>query len=396
MANHRICLTTHLFPVDSTDYKGSFILDMARELARRGCEVHVVTPRRPGAAESERVDGVHIHRYPHFGWRDGRQLGDIRGVPVLRLTTMVARGIAACIAVVRRYDLDLIHAYWVVPSGTVAVAAGRATGRPVVSTAAGSDLNSAPQNRLFRPVIAATLRRLDGLIAVSSQIADIALQLGLSKSRLHVVPGPAGVRISTPDSNGNNRENSAKVLYVGNLTAPKRVDTIIRAMQRVVTQVPDAELTVVGDGGLRRQLEALVRSLKLTEHVCFRGAVAHDDLPPVLAAADVFVHCSENEGLPVAIMEALGAGLPVIAADVGGIPQLVIEGRTGYRLGANDDTGFADRIVTLLRDPALRAKLGDNGRTMAEKSLSITAVISALIDVYDTVLQNNRELESTT
>jgi glycosyltransferase involved in cell wall biosynthesis len=390
MYKPRICLVAHLYPRNDEDYKGVFVRDMAVELASQGFEVHIVTPRRPGPTQKETSRDLHVHRFSFWGWQKGIQLGELKGTPVLVLGSLVLLGIVKCAVTVLKYKVCLIHAYWVVPGGLIGMISGRLTRRPIVATAAGSDLNLVTRHGLTRLLVQLTLKNIDRLIAVSSPLKQKALQLGLSQDRCRVIHWAVGVEMPMLRGRHNGKpyakERKESLLYAGNLTPPKRVDTIIGAMQKIVQEFPGCRLDIVGDGHLRPQLEAQAARLGITRHVKFLGPLPHERVLVMMQRADLFVHCSEHEGLPVAIMEAMCAGLPVVASRVGGVPDLVHEGKTGYMVTPDDTDGYAKKILLLLRNDYLRLLLGANGGAFAERKLSKHRIISELKSVYSEVL----------
>ena len=126
---------------------------------------------------------------------------------------------------------------------------------------------------------------------------------------------------------------------------------------------------------LSARLEALVAELQLENNVRFLGRRPHNRIMSLMSGADVFLHCSDHEGLPVSIHEAIAAGLPVIAARVGGIPDLVREGENGRLLGPDDERGFARAILELTGDVETRAKMAASSIEFARLNLSANAVI---------------------
>jgi glycosyltransferase involved in cell wall biosynthesis len=162
-------------------------------------------------------------------------------------------------------------------------------------------------------------------------------------------------------------------------------------MQRIRVIFPDCHLVVVGEGILRASSAALVDKLGMREYVQFQGAMPHDEVLKLMPTADVFVHCSNREGLGIAIMEAMGAGLPVVASRVGGVPDLVRQGETGFMLSPDDVEGYAERIITLLRNDQVRRQLGANGRSFAEKYLSKDTILSQTEKVYQDVLHERQD-----
>lgn len=394
MHRHKICLVSHLFPRNRHDYKGIFVRDLAVELGHRGHEVHVVTPRRPGANKEETLDGVQVHRFQYWGWRKGIQLGQLKGTPILLLGSLIALGVIKCLLSIYKYHIDLIHAYWVVPGGFIGSIVGRLTKRPVVATAAGSDLNIAPQHPLVRMCTSYTLKHLDRLLPVSTSMKKLALELGLPGDKATVIHGPVGIDTEplsrTPRKTSPPRPLAPYLVHVGNLTPPRRIDTIIRATREVVGIYPGCHLILIGEGDLRPSLEALANELGVSEHVKFCGALTHAEVLEVLQSADIFVHCSDYEGLGLAIMEAMGASLPVVASRVGGVADLVEEGETGFTISPDDVEGYAEKILLLLKDNHLRERLGANGHRFAVRYLSRPRILAQLETVYQELSMLNK------
>lgn len=164
------------------------------------------------------------------------------------------------------------------------------------------------------------------------------------------------------------------LLSVGRLRAPKDFATLIRAMAGV-----EARLRIAGDGPDRPALEAEIDRLGLTG-VELLGT--RDDVPELLAGSDVFVLASESEGLPMSVLEAMAAGLPVVASAVGGVPELVVDGETGVLVPPGDSAALARAITRLVSDPALRDRLGHAGRQRAEREFSLERFEREHLELY--------------
>ena len=163
------------------------------------------------------------------------------------------------------------------------------------------------------------------------------------------------------------------VVCVSRLVPRKGQDTLIRAFPDVVRQVPDAMLLIVSGGPYRDKLKALARDSGVGEHIVFTGSVPYDELPTYYAAGDVYaMPCRTRgkvldvEGLGIVYLEASASGKPVVAGDSGGAPDAVLDGETGYVVGGRDVTTLAKRLVELLDDRGLAARMGAAGRAWTE------------------------------
>ena len=393
MKKNSICILSHLYPVSSEDYKGIFVRDLAFSLVLKGFDVHVVTPLRPGAQKEEISDGIKIHRYAFYSWEKGQQLGQVKGLPILMLGSLIVAGILRSVHLVIKKKIDLLHAYWIVPGGFMAAITGMLTRKPVVATAAGSDLNIAASNKVVALFARFTLKRILTLISVSRPLEEKARLLGISQSKSMVIPGPVGIdmeKYASPACLEKRSSKKIQLLYTGNLESPKRIDTIIRAAGRLKTKGIEFHLTIAGEGLLQEDLEYLAGSLGIKTLVEFKGRVDHDKIPDLMQASHIFLHCSENEGLPVAIMEAMAAGLPVIAAKVGGVPELVKNGLTGYCLNFDDDKGFADKIMQLFEIDQTRIKMGQQARSFVENRFNKKKIINQNIKLYNSILKRGK------
>jgi phosphatidylinositol alpha-1,6-mannosyltransferase len=181
------------------------------------------------------------------------------------------------------------------------------------------------------------------------------------------------------------------IVCVSRLVRRKGQDTLIRALPQIRRSVPDVALLLVGDGPYRSKLRALAAGLGVEADVVFAGGVGHDELPAHYAAGDVFaMPCRTRragldvEGLGIVYLEASAVGLPVLAGDSGGAPDAVLERETGYVISGHDTAAVAERLVTLLSDAELRARLGAAGRAWVERDWQWDALAVRLHDLLRT------------
>jgi glycosyltransferase involved in cell wall biosynthesis len=171
-----------------------------------------------------------------------------------------------------------------------------------------------------------------------------------------------------------------KVIVVANLRVEKGHDVLIDAAARVLPCFPDARFEIVGSGPLRDKLVARAQALEILHAFAFLGH--RDDVSDRLAAADIFVLPSRSEAFPNAVLEAMAAGLPVVASAVGGILELIADGRTGVLVPPDDPAALAARLCELMADPSPAGRLGDAARQEVRSRYSIERTVAEFDRLY--------------
>jgi glycosyltransferase involved in cell wall biosynthesis len=318
---------------------------------------------------------------------------DVRTLPGLGRRPAPWRDLRAFVALVaglRREQPDLVHTH-MGKAGALGRLAGRLLDVPVVHTLHGHHFDAPSwRGRAARGAERGLGRLADAIVALSPrQGDDIAAALGRAAvERVFVVPPGldvdalvAAARQPLPVALTPDRLH---VLFAGRLVRVKRVDRLLEAFARVVRAVPHADLHVLGDGPLRSRLEAQAHALGLGTCVHFRGAV--DAAAPWLAAADVVVLSSESEGTPLALLEALALGRPIVAPAVGGIPDIVADGVHGRVVAPHDTGDLAAGLLDLLADPALRRRMGAAGPDHVRSRFGAGRLAEGTAALYDHVL----------
>jgi colanic acid/amylovoran biosynthesis glycosyltransferase len=201
------------------------------------------------------------------------------------------------------------------------------------------------------------------------------IHLGVDTQRFRYQPRN---RIDRGPGSGSGSGSTTRLLIVARLIAKKGVDVAIRALDLIRAAGVNAELRVIGDGPERASLEALIAGLKLESFVTLAGAQSHAEVAAALGDADMLLQCSvtapngDQEGIPVVLMEAQASGVPVIATRHSGIPELVLDGRTGLLTDEHDVAGLANAITLLIREPAFAGQLARAGRARVEEEFDRT------------------------
>jgi glycosyltransferase involved in cell wall biosynthesis len=216
------------------------------------------------------------------------------------------------------------------------------------------------------------------IVALSTDERDAGLRARVGRlEQYRVIPN--GVHLERFDN--ERRPVPGRILLVGRLAPPKRPDLAVRALHQLGSSVANAELHLVGDGPLRAETERLAAELGVADRVRFLGA--RDDVPQLLAQAACLLLVSDYEGCPLVVVEAMAAGVPVVAAEVGGVNDLLDPGRTGFVTPAGDPVALAARLEEVLAHPALAAEMGAAGRREARSRLSIGGMTGRLTELYE-------------
>jgi glycosyltransferase involved in cell wall biosynthesis len=268
--------------------------------------------------------------------------------------------------------------------------------RPVlVHTFHGHSLSgyfSSRRNAVFLRIERFLARRTDRLIAVSAEVRDELAQLGVApRDRFAVVPlgfDLSSFLVADPERGDRRRalraelaiaENALVVTLVARLVPIKRVDRFLR-VAALLRDVSGVRFVIVGDGELRDQLHASTPARALGSAVVWAGF--RRDMPDVYFASDVVAQTSDNEGTPVALIEAQAAGVPVVTTAVGGVASAVLDGGSGRVTAVDDDEAIARAISGYLSDAGERRKHGERGRRHVEERFTLNALIAAIDGLY--------------
>lgn len=202
-------------------------------------------------------------------------------------------------------------------------------------------------------------------------------QMTFPAARVQVVHNPVAIPAPAPFS----ARATQTLLFLGRLGKGKGTYDLLEAVARLVGRFPDIRLLLGGDGELE-QVQARAAALGIAEKVDLLGWVDGDDKRALLAQTAVYVLPSYNEGLPMSVLEAMAAGLPVVATAVGGIPAAVTDGSEGFLIAAGDIQALADRIARLLEDAELRKLMGERARQRAISTFSMEKIVAQIEDIY--------------
>ncbi|HLD87869.1 MAG TPA: glycosyltransferase, partial [Candidatus Omnitrophota bacterium] len=290
-------------------------------------------------------------------------------------------GLPRLAALIRAEDIDIIHAQTRVTQ-VMAFWLSRMTGKPFVSTCHGFF-----RPRWFRKVFSCWGQ---GVIAISRGVREHLIKdFNVNPDSVHLVPN--GIDMSCYPFTDEVLRRQKRVQWsvdgspvigiIARLSDVKGIDVLIRAMPSVVASFPRVWLMIVGQGPQENDLRMLVDQLGLEKSVDFRSTV--QSTADILPAFDVFVMPSLQEGLGLSVMEAMAAGISVVASNVGGLPDLVKDGQTGFLTPVGDSAALGKRINAMLGDPVRALNMARAARTLMEKEFSAERMVEGTIKVYE-------------
>ena len=384
----RICLATTVFPRWPGDGEGPFIWQFVRVLRQQGIEVRIVAMHSPGTPVYEQWEGVEIVR-PEYWWpsrfeklrKDGGGLPiNFRRYRLARIQLLPLLFVHAVTLMRLGRDCTLVHGQFTF-SAAAAVVAQAVHRRPVVATVHGSDIFQVPALRFGTSFTRHTLMRCAAITTVSSALAGVCASMNIPASRLHVIANSIDTEFFAPPTNG---ERATAILFVGSLIRRKGVDTLIHAMPQVLAVHPGQRLVIIGEGPEEAALRSLSANLGIDGEVDFLGFQSQKSVRAWMQRAELFVLPSREEGQGVVLLEALACGTPVVASQVGGIPEVIIEG-IGVLVEPDNAPLLAQEIIGLLSDAAWRQQCSRAGRRYVEERYSPQTIGARYKALYEAV-----------
>lgn len=346
------------------------VRDLSTALRAAGHDAVVLAGTNGVLADELKARGIPYYRLEHLARAVG-PLQDIRCFSELRET-------------LRRIQPDIISTHST-KAGFIGRIAGRTLGIPTLFTAHGWGFTEGRpplQALAFWAVERATAAWSARIITVceSDRAAAVRSHLTSSERLVTIHNAMPDVEETLRAKPGN---SPVRLVMVARLSYWKDQPTLLHALAGL--KHLDWELELIGEGPLRGQLEELTQSLGLTPRVTFPGFCR--DVPERLAKAQAFLLVSKWEGFPRSILEAMRAGLPVVASDVGGVKESVVDGTTGFVIPPGDTARLRDRLNELITCPELRIRMGEAGRRSYEEKFTFDRLVERTTTVYESVLE---------
>ncbi|MDY6844686.1 MAG: glycosyltransferase [Thermodesulfobacteriota bacterium] len=394
-------MMTTSFPRFQGDPAGIFIYHLSWWLSKKGIQVEVISPYDYGSQYSEVREDIRIHRFSYFYPPRFQRLCYKAGIlqnlkedkfAAMQLPSFILSELFYSLWITKKRQFDVIHAHWSLPQGLIGIICKMFYKIPCVTTVHGSDIYGL-KSPLFKALNAKVIKYSDVCTANSTATAKVVEEIG---ERRHVEIIPMGTNKinlvrNFPDVDKVKRElgiDGRVVLFVGRLIEVKGPEYLMRAIPLVLEKCHDVSVLMIGAGPQKDYLVNLSRDMKLEGKVIFLDSIPPEELvkfysiASLLVLPSVIIENGETEGLGMVLLEAMACKVPVIGSNVGGIPDIIKDGKTGLLVKQKDSDDIAEKIITLLTNEDLRNTVIENGFTLVEEHFSWDLIADRFKEIY--------------
>jgi len=353
---------------------GKTILNTWKTIDRSRYELTIVATRPEPGARNALIDAALAQQATAIPMPIGRGVDLIAVARVIRL--------------LREHRIDVLQTHDA-QTRRIGVIAAALTGVRHITSVHGWIFNDRKE-RAAKWLDARLIRQADAVIAVSDRLKQELEAAGVPPQKITVLRNAILLRDYAVAGNAASarqefgiRDDQPVISIVGRLSLEKGHETFLQAAAEIAKSHPNLRCLIVGDGPLERALRQRVQELGLTDHVLFTGH--RSQLADIYAATDVLVISSLTEGIPNVLLEAFAHGKPAVATSVGGVPEVLEDGRTGWLVDVGDQHAIARHVVRLLDTPTLRTQMGAAARAAIEQQYSFESRTKALETLYDRI-----------
>ena len=358
---------------------GVVATELGKALAKKGHSIHFITysqPFRLGVGDYS--TNIFYHEVSFMNY------------PLFEYQPYESALASKLVDVVKYEELDLLHVHYAIPHASSALMAKNILAEegidiPFITTLHGTDITLVGKDPSFGPVIRHSLNRSSAVTAVSQSLKKETEEIFRITNEIKVIPNFINVNeykyLSDKCQRLEFAPNGEKIiLHVSNFRKVKRVDDVLRIFDRIRKQVP-SKLILVGDGPERTNIERLCRELQTCNDIISLGKI--NDPKEILNIGDLFILPSETESFGLAALEAMAMGVPVISTNTGGIPEVNLQGKTGFLSSVGDVENMASNSLRVLKDENLLAEMRIHARNQA-----LNFDIDRILPLYEELYRN--------
>ncbi len=362
---------------------GVVATELGKGLAKEGHHVHFITYSQPS-----RLDFLNENLFYHEV--------NTRSYPLFEYAPYELALASKMVSVVKNEKLDLLHVHYAIPHASAAYMAKQILKTqgiviPVVTTLHGTDITLVGKDPTYEPVVTFSINQSDGVTAVSRDLRKETYNSFKIDNEIVVIPNFIDLEKFKKQKKDHFKKaicpaGESLIVHTSNFREVKRVLDVVRIFNNIVKEIP-AKLLMIGDGPERDRAESLCRELHISDDVRFLGKL--EAVEEVLSVADLFLMPSEKESFGLAALEAMACEVPVISTNTGGLPELNIQGGTGF-LSAIGDIEDMTRKSLLVLDPANLPRFKQNALQRA-KEFDISRILPLYESYYEDVMEKTTQ-----
>lgn len=363
-------------------FGGSGVLatELGMALSAKGHEIHFITYKQP----------VRLHFHPNIYYHEV----SVPTYPLFDFPPYETALTSTMVNVINNNNLDLLHVHYAIPHASAAYFARqilKKTGKdiPYITTLHGTDITLVGKDQTYAPVVTFSINESDAITAVSDNLKDETYRHFDIEKEIIVIPN----FVDTDRFQHSNKEHFKKMLapngerilaHVSNFRKVKRVEDVVIMFEKVHKQLP-SKLLMIGDGPERQNIEEYCRTLNICSDIRFLGK--QDQVDEILSITDLFVLPSQYESFGLSALEAMACGVPVISTNAGGLPEINVQGVTGYMSEVGDTDDMAKHAVEVLKDEDKLKQFKENAIAHA-RTFSRQRIIPLYEQLYESVVAN--------
>ena len=359
---------------------GVVATELGKALAAKGYNVHFISYSQPARLDFFNPNvffhEVSIYKYPLFEY-----------VPY---ETILASKI---VDIVKQNKIDILHVHYAIPHASAALMAKNILEEqgihiPIVTTLHGTDITLVGKDPTFEPVVSYSINHSDAVTAVSESLKKDTLNNFHIQKDIYVIPNFIDFSRFTKQKKEHFKKaiaplNEKILVHTSNFRKVKRVDDVVKVFALIADKIP-SKLLLIGDGPERTNIELLCRETGVCDRITFLGK--QEQIEEILSVCDLFLLPSETESFGLAALEAMACEVPVISTNTGGIPEVNIEGLTGFLSGVGDIESMAKNALYILSDDSILKTFKTNALKQAQ-SFHIDKILPMYEEVYKNLMK---------